>query len=536
MDFIKTHLPCDDCGSTDALSLNADGSTKCFACDTFTPSNTRDTLNTHTPTPKNTNFISGTVLPIPQRKLHEDICRRYDYKIASVNGKPCHVATYRNDAKEVVGQKLRFEDKSFSCLGDVKQFYGQHLFPNGGKKLTVVEGEIDCLTMAQVLGGGKAMYPVVSLPNGAASAKSIFQRHLEWLDSFEEVILMFDMDEVGRAAAQEAAQVLPFGKSKIAKIALKDPNEMLVEGRAKELVSSFWDAQVWTPDGIVAGTSIYDRLINPKVFQSVPYPFSGLNAKTGGGCRKGEIVTFCAGSGVGKSQICKEIAHHILTTTDSKIGYIALEESIERTANSIIGLQMNKLLHLDPIVVDDAYNEAFAKTVGSGKFFLYDHWGSLESDNLVNKVRYLAKALECDYIFLDHISLAISGLGQEHGDERRILDNLMTSLRSLVEEANIGMILVSHLKRPEGRGHEEGQTTSLAHLRGSHSIGQLSDGVIGCERNLQDEENSNVTKLRVLKNRFSGETGLACDVVFNPHSGRIHEITSLTPQNNNDPF
>ena len=112
----------------------------------------------------------------------------------------------------------------------------------------------------------------------------------------------------------------------------------------------------------------------------------------------------------------------------------------------------------------------------------------------------------------------------------------MTSLRSLVEEANIGMILVSHLKRPEGRGHEEGQTTSLAHLRGSHSIGQLSDGVIGCERNLQDEENSNVTKLRVLKNRFSGETGLACDVAFNPHSGRIHEITSLTPQSNNEPF
>ena len=105
MDFIKTHLPCDDCGSTDALSLNADGSTKCFACDTFTPSNTRDTLNTHTPTPKNTNFISGTVLPIPQRKLHEDICQRYDYKIASVNGKPCHVATYRNDAKEVVGEE-----------------------------------------------------------------------------------------------------------------------------------------------------------------------------------------------------------------------------------------------------------------------------------------------------------------------------------------------------------------------------------------------------------------------------------------------
>lgn len=531
MDFIKTHMPCDDCGSTDALSLNTDGSTKCFACGEFTPSNTTHTLNT--PTPKNTNFISGTVLPITQRKLHEDICQRYDYKIASVNGKPCHVATYRNDAKEVVGQKLRFEDKSFSCIGDVKVFYGQNLFPSGGKKLTIVEGEIDCLTTAQILGGGKAMYPVVSLPNGAQNAKSIFQRHLNWLDTFEEIILMFDMDEVGKAAAQEAAQILPFGKCKIAKLPLKDPSEMLVSGRAKELVSAFWDAQVWTPDGIVAGTAIYDRLVNPKIFQSVPYPFSGLNEKTRG-LRKGEIVTFCAGSGVGKSQICKEIAHHILSTTDKKIGYIALEESIERTANSIIGLEMNRLLHLDPIAVDDEYNEAFNKTVGSGRFFLYDHWGSLESDNLIAKVRYLCKALEVEYIFLDHISIVVSGM--EGGDERRIIDNLMTSLRSLVEETGIGMVLVSHLKRPEGRGHEEGAATSLAHLRGSASIAQLSDGVIGCERNLQDEDASNVTKLRVLKNRFSGETGLACDVVFNPNTGRIHEITSLTPQSNNEPF
>ena len=97
MDFIKTHMPCDDCGSSDALSLNADGSTKCFACGNFTPSNTPVTLNT--PSDQKFNFIEGNVLPIPQRKLHEDICRRYDYRIASVNEKPCHVATYPTQTK-----------------------------------------------------------------------------------------------------------------------------------------------------------------------------------------------------------------------------------------------------------------------------------------------------------------------------------------------------------------------------------------------------------------------------------------------------
>ena len=37
-----------------------------------------------------------------------------------------------------------------------------------------------------------------------------------------------------------------------------------------------------------------------------------------------------------------------------------------------------------------------------------------------------------------------------------------------------GLILVSHLKRPEGKGHEEGARTSLGQLRGSAAIGVAS--------------------------------------------------------------
>ena len=70
-----------------------------------------------------------------------------------------------------------------------------------------------------------------------------------------------------------------------------------------------WDAKVWRPDDIICGTELYDRLTTTKVFETVPYPFQGLNVKTHG-LRKGEITTFCAGSGVGKSQVCKEIALH----------------------------------------------------------------------------------------------------------------------------------------------------------------------------------------------------------------------------------
>ena len=90
-------------------------------------------------------------------------------------------------------------------------------------------------------------------------------------------------------------------------------------------------------------------------------------------------------------------------------------------------------------------------------------------------------------------------------------------------ETGIHLILVSHLRRPEGRSHEEGGTTSLSQLRGSHAIAQLSDAVIGCERNQQDESTSNLMSMRVLKNRYSGHTGIATTLDYDIQSGRLSE-------------
>jgi twinkle protein len=525
MGFINTHLPCEECGSSDGLAVNEDESSKCFVCGTFTPGrnnqhnkeqNTQmQQTEQHRDTPQ---FIQGDVMALPNRGLHKDVCQRYDYRIGEHNGKPCHVATYRNPERTIVSQKVRFEGKDFTSIGSPTYFWGQHLWPNGGKRLTITEGEIDCLTVAQVVGEGK--WPVVSLPSGAQGAKRVFQKQMKWLEKFDEVILMFDNDEPGNAAAEACSHVLPAGTCKIARLTMKDPNELLMEGRSREIVDAYWQAKVWRPDTIMDGAELFDRLTTSKVNDSVPYPWDGLNDKTHG-LRLGEIVTLCAGSGIGKSAVAKELAHHLLKHTNKKIGYIALEESIERTANSIIGLEMNKLLHLEPIKVDDDYRSAFDNTVGSGRVFFYDHWGSLDSDNLLNHIRYMAKALGVQYLVLDHLSIVVSGL--DGGDERRLIDNTMTKLRALVEECGIGLVLVSHLKRPEGRGHENGAETTLAQLRGSAAIAQLSDMVLGLERDQQDAEARNITNVRVLKNRFSGDTGLAVTLRFSHITGRLTE-------------
>ena len=160
--------------------------------------------------------------------------------------------------------------------------------------------------------------------------------------------------------------------------------------------------------------------------------------------------------------------------------------------------------------------------------FLYDHFGSMESDSLLSKIRYLAVACECDFIILDHISIAVSGI--QGDDERKVLDVLMTGLRSLVEQTGVGIHAVCHLRRTGGAGHEEGERVTLGHLRGTGGIAQMSDTVLAAERNLQDDTEG--TQLRVLKCRFTGDSGPADVIKYNKDTGRfdLQEETNLFPK------
>ena len=168
-----------------------------------------------------------------------------------------------------------------------------------------------------------------------------------------------------------------------------------------------------------------------------------------------------------------------------------------------------------------ALTEAYQATLADWNLFLYDGFGSFDPDVIYNRIEYLATGLDCRIIFLDHLSILLSGLD---GDERRTIDQTMTRLRSLVEQTNIALFLVSHLRRPSGdTGHEEGARTSLGQLRGSHSIAQLSDAVIGLERDQQDTTSGGTTTIRVLKNRYSGTTGIATTLKYNPNTCKFEE-------------
>ena len=509
-EFVR-HEPCTSCGSSDANSLYSDGHSFCFSCNTWTPGE-GEVVHTHQNMQSNVQ-LRGSAERLQKRRISEKVCKQYrihkDGDVLRFH--------YFSDTGVLQGCKIKTKDKVFSYEGNVPgTLFGQHLFPAVGKRIVVTEGELDAASCQEVMPG----WPMVSLPSGAASAKKSIQRALPFLQGYEEIVLFFDNDEAGRKATEEAASVLPPGKVSIAALQgdYKDASDALSANDAEAVRRAIWDAKPFRPDGIVDAKSLLEVVTTPSPPADHEYPFGGLQRKLHG-IRYGELVTITAGSGIGKSSFCRELATSLLQAGE-RVGYLALEESNRRTALGLMSAAVGKSLHLGEHERSDltqAYNDTLAKW----NLFLFDGFGSFDPDVIYNRIEYLACGLDTKVIFLDHLSILLSGLD---GDERQMIDRTMTRLRSLVERTGVAMFLVSHLRRTANdKNHEEGARVTLGQLRGSAAIAQLSDGVIALERDQQAATGGSDTTVRVLKNRYSGEVGVACKLSYDLSTCKFNE-------------
>ena len=519
------HGSCEHCGSSDANSFYDDGHSYCHACQTYEQGD--ENVGTYQQLPTKTKVsqmkTQGEVKSIVDRGISRETCENFG--VTQSDGK--HYYPYYDEDGLKVAHKVRsVVSKGFSIEGNFNKaaLFGQNLFQKGGKYITIVEGELDALASYQMTG---SKWPTVSIRNGAQAAVKDCKAQYEYLDSFETIVICFDADEPGQKAAKDVAEL--FGnKVKIVKHIkeCKDACDYLANGRGTEYVNQWWRAESYVPDGIIAASSLWDSVSTPEPVAEAFYPFKGLNELLYG-LRSAELITVTAGSGLGKSQFLREILYRILETTKWNIGGMFLEESVRKTARSIMSLHANKKLHLpDTDVTERELKEAFDATLGTNRVFLFDHFGSLAIDNVLNRIRYMARACDCRVVFLDHISLVVSGM--DGNDERKSIDVLMTRLRTLVQETGITLICVSHLKRPNtDKGHEDGSAVSLSQLRGSGAIAQLSDAVITLERNSMAEnaEERHQTKVAVAKNRYNGYTGPACSLKYDMNTGRMIEVT-----------
>ena len=432
---------------------------------------------------------------------------------------------YYNDGKHLAN-KVRYPDKEFSVEGDLKHsgLFGSQLFPSGSAKfITLVEGEYDAPAAFELMG---SRWPVVSVRNGADGAIKDVADNFEYLNSFQNIVICFDKDEgklnertgqvryPGQEAAIAVAGMFPIGKVKVLTLAdAKDPNEYLKSGLREAFNREWWAAPVYTPSGLKLGREMWDEISTPRKYETVPYPWAGLNTQTYG-IRLSELVIVTAETGVGKTSVLKEVVFNIRKENpDSGIGGIFLEEPNADTALGLMSIEANLPLHLPDVretVNQEDLRKYFDAVINTDKLGIYDHFGSNSIQEILNKVRHMHN-LGCKYIILDHLSIVVS---DQSGDERKQLDEISTKLKTLCMELNIAVIAVIHQNR-------QGQ------IRGTAGVEQLANIVFKLYRDRLSEDpwRRNVTKITVEKNRFCGRTGPGAYLHYNEHTGRLNELT-----------
>ena len=534
---------CDICGSSDGRALYDDGHSYCFVCDpkdAWRAEEGYERGEVADREPLSPDLIKGELVPLSKRRLDAKTVERFGYRVGQYKGKATHwvetsvhIAPYHDASGRVVAQKLRTPDKEMIWVGSPKDalpLFGQKYARMGGKMIVVTEGELDALSVTQAMGLG---WPAVSIQNGAPNAAKTFGQAIEFLESFDKVVIMFDMDDVGRKAAVEAAAVLTPGKAYIAELPLKDASDMVVAGRSKELVDAAWGARAYRPDGIVGVDDVIERALAPATY-GLPWPWRTMTEVTYG-IRRSEMYTLGAGVGSGKTTAFKQVALTAMFPTmvadhsglqlpegwesPRKIGAIFLEEGAEKTLRALAGMRLGARTHIPGVEFDEgALREAMNEM--RPYWHAYNHYGAKDWSGLKGVILYMVLGMGIKDVFLDNLTALIAFAE----DDRKALDGIMADLASMVEQHHFTLHLISHLTTPDGKAHEEGGRVLEKQFTGGRSIARWSHNMWALERDKQTE--GSPTTARILKDRETGDaTGKTFGLGYDRGTGLYVEVS-----------
>lgn len=523
--IVKRNQPCEKCGSSDAKQYYEDGGAYCFSCST--PFNAKTLGINDVPVDNRIFFEDIKDLEIrgfKERGITKKVCEHHEVRVSYNEQGEIDAHYYPYGVSSITGYKSRILPKEFTIYGKLEGLFGQRQAGGNGKILVITEGEIDALTVNQAwLEKYNKFYPVVSIPSASQTKVLLEQR--DWIRNFDSIVVWFDNDDPGKAAAEKAAKIIGFDKVKIVKTdKYKDANEMYLKEGYAEVLSTIWNAQPWSPVGIVNSADTWEIYKQELEGEYIPWPpfATTLNEKIYGR-RLGSITVLCSGTGMGKSSFLREDQYHLLNTRQEKIGICSLEESISETVAGILAVHLNKRIQLPDVeVTEEEEKAAWNDTMSNGRLMFLDHQGSMSDDSLIDKMEFMALS-GCKFIYLDHITIAISETGDN--DVNQATDRLMSDLLKLAKRHNLWIGVVSHLRKTSNnqKSFEEGAVPSDDDLKGSGSLKQIGAQLIAISRNKMEKDpiKRNTSRLWVLKDRFSGRTGPMGQYRFVEETGRL---------------
>lgn len=519
---VVEHRACPSCReeggdkSGNNLAIYEDGTGYCFACQEFFPATERRIpleklkgrhhVSSHQPTVREINTVVFDKPVVDEwRGITPDTFRTF--------------GVLENDKRD----RLKFpygpeffitrdkNEKKFRSFGTNPLLFGQLVFNAGSAEaVTVTEGALDAMSVYQMLG---SRYPAVSV-RSAATAESDCKNSINYLNSFNKIYLCFDNDKPGKEACEKVAKLFDINKIHIVPLTnKKDPNEFLTQDKTKEFVSTWWNARRNRPSGIISSLKEVAQALETKGGETLAdYPFKKLQEMTYG-IRSGEVVLLTAQEKVGKTSVMRVLEHHFIKNTDHNIGIIHIEETEKDTIQGLVSQEMQRQVHLpDSGISNEEKVKAYGDLVGKeDRVYIYSHYGSDDANAILDVVRYLVAVLGCRIVFLDHITMVVTGF--EADDNRKKLDYISTKLSAMAKELDFCLVMVSHV-------NDDGKT------RDSRNISKVAHLLLHLDRDIENpiKEERNCTYMTIRGNRFYHKTGPASRLMLNEDTGCLEEI------------
>lgn len=457
-------------------------------------------------------------LELPDRKLKASTLEYFETRVSvsEEDGETivAHYYPYKKGA-ELSGYKCRLvASKKFWGIGIIKDadlFGWDKAIQSGTKRLYITEGEIDAMSLYQVLKDGqKGEYAeinpaVVSLVNGSSSAgKTLAALAKDIRQHFKEVVLVFDMDKAGQDAVEESMKVIP--EAVVAALPAKDASECLVEGRSKACFNAVvFNAKKPKNTRLINARSLFKEA--KKIAEwGFSWPWKHLTNTTRG-IRLGETVYIGAAQKMGKSEIVNSIAAHFIREHGWKVLLAKPEEANVKSVKMVAGKMVGKIFHDPKIVFDEGAYDKAVEEIGDNLILinLYQHvgWETLKAD-----IREAAHE-GCKAIFIDPITNLTNGVNA--ADANTKLQEIAQELSAMALDLNVVIFIFCHLRNPDnGPPHERGGEVLSSQFAGSRAMARSCNLMLGIEGNRDpnlEPEQRNIRTLVLLEDREFGETG-----------------------------
>ena len=529
-----SHQPCPNCDSSDAFSYNTEkGVGFCYSCASSYPKKGKkydeETLERYplassitVATPKETFDSPIAVREAPpafnnsryvaSRGITAETMEFFGVRTLQQGDSVLQEYIYPSG-----GKKIRTLPKTFRAYQlKTDEFFGADKFTAGTSKyVTITEGELDALSVWQMLGGTNSRYPnpVVSLPSATPSGK-LWKNNMDWLNSFEKIILSVDTDGPGNEIAQKINNLFPNKVYRVDHSVYKDANEFLQAGKGNEYKSAWFNAGRYTPDNILHSEADLLRLFDETPDHTyVPTGIHDFDAKAMG-LMQGHFTVFKAPTGIGKTELMRYLESNFLKR-GVPFATWHLEETKLRSILGLVsydlGVNVTRKDLIEESGMTDEVRESIKRLANTGNFYQYFLKDGQGADDLIAQIRLMKEAYGCKFVMFEPIQDVITVASDSNKEAE--LAELSVRLSKVAADLNVGIITIAHT-------NEEGE------VKYCRMVGQRASVIVRLDRDkdAEDHMDRNTTRLVIEKNRPTSEEGPAGEMLFDIKSFTMSEL------------